>query len=84
MEDQALNAKLERIFQAVFDRTDLTIKDDMTAADVEGWDSLAQINLIVGAENAFSIRFQTSEIRSIKDVGEFKRLIASKISTVRS
>ena len=76
--------RLQDIFRAVFDREDLVINDAMTAADVEGWDSLAQINLIVGAENAFSIRFQTSEIRSIKNVGEFKKLIASKIPTARS
>ena len=84
MDAPLLHRKLEDIFRTVFDRADLTIADGMTAADVEGWDSLAQINLIVGAEEAFAVRFQTAEIKSIKNIGEFKRLIADKTAAVRS
>lgn len=79
MEAEILHEKLERIFQSVFDRQDLAIKDEMTAGDIDGWDSLAQINLIVGAEDAFKIRFQTAEIKALKNVGEFKRLIKDKL-----
>ena len=79
MEAELLNQKLEHIFQTVFDREDLTLRDEMTAGDIDGWDSLAQINLIVGAEAAFTVRFQTSEIKALKDVGQFKRLIAAKL-----
>jgi acyl carrier protein len=79
MEQELLHQKLELIFQTVFDRRDLAIKDEMNAADIDGWDSLAQINLVVGAEDAFGVRFQTVEIKALKDVGEFKRLIASKL-----
>ena len=79
MEAEILHEKLERIFQSVFDRQDLAIKDEMTAGDIDGWDSLAQINLIVGAEDIFKIRFQTAEIKALKNVGEFKRLIAAKL-----
>ena len=79
MEAELLHKNLERIFQSVFDRQDLAIKDEMNAADIDGWDSLAQINLVVGAEDAFKIRFQTAEIKALKNVGEFKRLIAGKL-----
>lgn len=79
MEAELLHRNLERIFQSVFDRQDLAIKDEMSAADIDGWDSLAQINLVVGAEDAFKIRFQTSEIKALRNVGEFKRLIADKL-----
>lgn len=79
MEAELLHRNLERIFQSVFDRQDLAIKDEMTAGDIDGWDSLAQINLVVGAEDAFKIRFQTAEIKALKNVGEFKRLIAAKL-----
>ena len=83
METEILHQKLERIFQSVFDRADLTLKDEMTAADVDGWDSLAQINLVVGVENAFAVRFQTAEIKALKNVGQFKLLIAGKLSAGR-
>jgi acyl carrier protein len=79
MEQELLHQKLEAIFRAVFDRQDLAIADAMTAADIDDWDSLAQINLVVGAEDAFGVRFQTVEIKSLKNVGEFKRLIAAKL-----
>ena len=80
MESEILHQKLEKIFQSVFDREDLTIKDEMTADDVDGWDSLAQINLIVGAEGVFQVRFQTAEIKALKNVGQFKGLIAGKLA----
>lgn len=79
MEAGILHEKLERIFRSVFDRQDLAIKDEMSAVDIDGWDSLAQINLVVGAEDVFKVRFQTAEIKALKDVGEFKRLIAAKL-----
>jgi acyl carrier protein len=83
MDQELLHRKLESVFQTVFDRPDLAIADETTAADVEGWDSLAQINLIVGAEAAFGVRFQTAEIKALKDVGQFKRLIAAKLAAGR-
>jgi acyl carrier protein len=83
MQADKLHEKLELIFRAVFDREDLKISDEMTAGDVDGWDSLAQINLIVGAEDAFKVRFQTAEIKALKDVGQFKKLIADKLAAGR-
>lgn len=80
MDPQQLHSRLEEVFRTVFDREDLTVADETTADDVDGWDSLAQINLIVGAEDAFKVRFQTAEIKALKNVGEFKRLIAAKLS----
>lgn len=79
MEAELLHKNLERIFQSVFDRPDLAIADAMTSGDIDGWDSLAQINLVVGAEDAFKVRFQTAEIKALKNVGEFKRLISGKL-----
>jgi acyl carrier protein len=81
--ENKIHQKLESIFQSVFDRHDLTIKDEMTADDVDGWDSLAQINLIVGAEGVFQVRFQTAEIKALKNIGQFKRLIADKLAAGR-
>ena len=83
MEAETLHRKLEQIFRTVFDRSELALADEMTADDVEGWDSLAQINLVVGAEDAFAVRFQTAEIKALKNVGQFKRLIADKLAAGR-
>jgi acyl carrier protein len=83
MDQELLHRKLEEIFRTVFDRQDLTIKDEMTADDVDGWDSLAQINLVVGAEDVFQVRFQTAEIKALKNVGQFKQLIADKLGAKR-
>ncbi|HXS99803.1 MAG TPA: acyl carrier protein [Elusimicrobiota bacterium] len=80
MNPQELHDRLQEIFRQVFDSETLMIRDETTAAEIEGWDSLAQINLVVGAEERFGVRFQTAEIRSLKNVGEFKRLIAGKLA----
>lgn len=79
MDLKELHLEVQAIFRKVFDREDLCIEDATAAKDIPDWDSLAQINLIVGVEDRFKVRFQTAEIRALKNVGEFKRLIASKL-----
>ncbi len=51
----------------------------MTAADVENWDSLTHINLIVGIERQFKVRFTTAEVSSLKEVGDLRTLIQQKL-----
>jgi len=77
-----LHDRLQDIFRQVFDSDALEIRDETAAHDIEGWDSLAQINIVVGAEDRFGVRFQTSEIRGLKNVGDFKRLIAAKLAAL--
>mgnify|MGYP000353541066 CR=1 FL=1 len=69
---------LQPIFQEVFDDDDLTISSSTAAADVDGWDSLAHIRLVVAIERAFDLRFSASEISELKNVGEMCELIISK------
>jgi acyl carrier protein len=71
--------KLTQIFRDLFNKPDLTLNDQMTAADVEGWDSFNHINLIMMVEEEFNTRFSTTEIAQLANVGQFKDLIASKI-----
>ncbi|MCX5796543.1 MAG: acyl carrier protein [Elusimicrobia bacterium] len=80
MDPQALHLEVQAVFRRVFDREDLILRDDTAARDIPDWDSLAQINLVVGAEEAFGVRFQTAEIRALKNVGGFKQLIAGKLA----
>ncbi len=72
--------KLTAVFRKVFDDPGLTIADDTTARDVEEWDSLNHINLIVAAEKAFSVQFTTREVKSLGNVGEFVDLIQRKLA----
>lgn len=64
-----LHARLEDVFRQVFDNDHLTLRDDMTATDIEGWDSVAHINLMFGIEQAFGVRFKGNELADMKNIG---------------
>jgi acyl carrier protein len=70
---------LNEIFCMVFDNPDIVIHPEMTANDIEGWDSLSHVNLIVAVESRFNIRFTQKELRSQKKVGDLILSIESKI-----
>jgi len=70
--------KLTPVFRDVMDRDDIVLSDTLTADDVEEWDSLSHIRLMVTIEKQFSVRFTNAEIEGLKDVGELVRLIAKK------
>jgi len=71
--------RLNAIFCEVFDDDDLKIAPQMTANDVDGWDSLSHINLIVAVESAFKIRFSQKELLTFKNIGDLLNSIESKI-----
>jgi len=80
-----MTANLERIndvFRNVFDDDELTIDRDTTAADVEGWDSLAHVTLLINIEKAFGVRFSSAEVASLKCVGDLEDLIESHLACV--
>jgi acyl carrier protein len=74
--------RLAGIFRTLFNDPDLELRDDLTARDVDGWDSLNHVNLMILIEDEFRVRFTTSEVSALQDVGELKRLLAAK-SAVR-
>ncbi len=71
--------KLNEIFQDVFDDDSLTINADTTPNDIEGWDSLANINIIVSIESEFGVKFKMEEISSMKSIGDIARFISKEI-----
>lgn len=73
-----MDEQLQEIFRKVFSDSELILKDEMTAKDVSGWDSLNHINLIAAVEGSFSIKFSMREITSLRSVGELKELISQK------
>ena len=66
--------RLTKVFQSVFDDPTLEIKDEYDSSSIPGWDSLAQINLIVSIEEEFGISFTTEEISSLSCIGDVKKL----------
>jgi acyl carrier protein len=77
----AVNNTLQRlvpIFQDVLDDDGLAIDTTTTAQDVDGWDSLAHIRLVVSIEKAFSLRFSAAEISELQNVGDMAALIVKK------
>jgi acyl carrier protein len=80
METADIDSKLTTIFRDIFDDDSITLRPEMTAADVDEWDSFNHINLIVATEAKFGIKFQTAEIESLKNVGHFEDLIAKKLA----
>jgi acyl carrier protein len=73
--------RLNEIFCVVFDDDEIRIAPEMTANDVDGWDSLSHVNLIVAIENKFNIRFSQKELLTFKNVGDLLNCIHSKITT---
>jgi acyl carrier protein len=73
--------KLNEIFQQVFDDDSIEVNPQMTADDVDGWDSLSHINLIIAVEATFNIRFSQKELLSFKNVGDLMNCIDRKIAS---
>ncbi len=82
MQTAEIDDKLTTIFRDIFDDDDITLRPEMTAADVAEWDSFNHINLIVATEAKFGIKFQTAEIESLKNVGHLEDLIAKKLAAL--
>jgi acyl carrier protein len=78
MEEAQIYDKLTGIFRDVFDEEDLVLKPGTTADEVDGWDSLAHIRLVLAVSKAFGVKFSASEIGGLKNVGEFVDVIKTK------
>ena len=78
MTKQEILSQVEEIFRDVLDNEEIVLTDSTTANDVEDWDSLTHIQLIVAIEKHFSIKFTSKEILSWANVGEMIDCIESK------
>lgn len=74
-----IRTELTGIFRKVFDDPTLTLRDDMTAADVEGWDSLSHITLVVSIERSFHIKLTLAEIQRLDNLQALIALIHQKV-----
>jgi acyl carrier protein len=78
--NEEIRNQMNEIFRDVLDNEDIVIKDSTTADDIEEWDSLSHIQLIVAIEKHFKIRFTTAEVTSYKNVGEMAEGIRKKLA----
>jgi len=78
MDEPQIYARLTQIFEDVFDEDSIKVTPELTAKDVDGWDSLTHIRLILTIEKAFKIKFSTSEIGKLENVGELVALIKAR------
>ncbi len=65
-----LNEQVQSVFRAVFDHPTLELSDKMTANDIDGWDSLAHVNLIIALEKNLGVKFATAEISRLSSEGQ--------------
>jgi acyl carrier protein len=79
MNEAQIQIAVAEIIRDVLDKPTLDIGRDTTADQVEGWDSLNHINIVVAAEQKFNIKFKTAEIETLRNFGELVDLIAQKI-----
>lgn len=79
MDTQQIYTRLEEIFQDVFDEDSIKVTPELSAKDVDGWDSLTHIRLILTVEKAFKIKFSTSEIGKLENVGDLVALIQARV-----
>ncbi len=80
MEKREIIERLTAIFHEIFSDNALVLNDDMTAADVESWDSLTHMMMITKVEEVFGIRFKLRELNKLKNVGDLCQIIMDKLS----
>lgn len=78
MTREQVYTELNGVFQDVFDDESITVNDETTADDIEDWDSLEHINLMVAVETQFGIKFTMGEVNSMKNVGEMVDIILGR------
>ena len=78
MERTEVVTKLTGIFRTVLKNDSLVLSDELTANDVENWDSLSHMLLITEIETVFSIKFKLKELNKMRNVGDMTDIIISK------
>ena len=74
--------RLNAVFQDVFDDDDILVTRQTTASDIDAWDSLMHVNLVLAIEREFNIRFSSMEVALLADAGHLADLIEAKKSDV--
>lgn len=73
-----IHAHLQEVFREVFEDDSISISESMTAADLEEWDSLSHITLVLAVEKAFDVRLKAAEVGGLANVGEMIALLEQR------
>jgi acyl carrier protein len=73
-----LEERIQQVFREVLHNQDLIVSDSMTSHDIQGWDSFAQVRLVIAFEEEFDIKFTTDEVATISSVAGLKDALVSK------
>ncbi len=76
--NQEIIDRLNKLFRQVFEDSSIQVTPEMTANDVERWDSLSHLTMIAAVEKEFGIKFKLKELVSMKNVGDLITAILSK------
>lgn len=79
MSREEIYERLNEVFQDVFGDDDITVNDETTAKDVDGWDSLRHITLLAAIEDEFDIEFSMGQTVKMKNVGEMVDYIEDEV-----
>lgn len=79
MEKVEFIKELTEVFREIFNNNDLELSDNLTAKDVDEWDSLTHMLLITDVENKFNIKFKLKELNKMKNVGDMIKIIHTKL-----
>ncbi len=79
MEEQEILSQVVEIFKEELDNEEIELTMESTAKDIEDWDSLSHIHLMVAIEKHFKIRFTSSEISNFKNVGEMVETVKKRL-----
>lgn len=80
MSREEIKNQLTPIFNKVFSKNEIVLIDEMTAEDIDNWDSLSHMLLITSIEEHFSIKFKLRELNKLKNVGILIDIIANKLN----
>ena len=75
--------RIQPIFRDIFDNEELVVTEETVAADIEEWDSFAQMQIIMAIEEMFGISFSIDEVIEFKNVGDIVKAIEKKSETAK-
>ncbi len=76
--EEKIYEELNEIFRDIFDDDSIELKPETNSDDIEDWDSLEHINLVVAIEKKFGIKFSMDEVTGMKNVGEMVEIIKAR------
>ena len=78
--EKEIYERLNKVFRDIFDDESIVVKPETTSKDIEDWDSLEHINLIVAVEQEFGMKFNMNEVTTMKNVGDMVDIIVTRIN----